>query len=128
MEAHVTLLVPFVPVEELDAGELRALLSAVQPFEYSLGRVGEWPEDGVVYLDPQPAERFLALIRLLAGRYPDYRPYGGLYDVEELVPHATVVHTDDPRARADAAASVAPSLPISCNATEVWLVHEVNGR
>jgi hypothetical protein len=36
-------------------------------------------------------------------------------------------YTDDRRARADAAASVAGSLPIVRNATGVWLMHEVNG-
>jgi 2'-5' RNA ligase len=128
MGAHVTLIVPFAPVDELDTGELHELFGAVEPFAYTLERVGEWPEDGVVYLDPRPAERFLHLTRLLVERYPDHRPYGGLFEVDELVPHATVVQTDDASARADAAASVAPSLPISCNAHEVWLVHEVNGR
>jgi len=45
-----------------------------------------------------------------------------------VIPHLTVVHTDDGRARADAAASVAGSLPIRCDANEVWLMHEVDGR
>jgi hypothetical protein len=38
------------------------------------------------------------------------------------------VHTDDDGARADAVASVDGLLPIHCDANEIWLMHEVNGR
>jgi 2'-5' RNA ligase superfamily protein len=125
MPAHVTLLYPFAPEPDLDA--VRTLAADARPFAYTLGAVREWP-DGVVYLEPEPAEPFLRLTRALVERFPDYRPYGGLYTVDEVVPHCTVVHTDDLAARADAAASVAGALPVACSANEIWLMHEVNGR
>ncbi len=124
MPAHVTLLYPFAPAGEAEPDVLRSLAAEAEPFAFDLGAVREW-SDGVVYLEPAPAEPFIRLTRRLAERYPAYPPYGGIHD--EVIPHLTVVHTDDRRARADAAASVARSLPIHCNANDVWLMHEVNG-
>ena len=128
MPAHVTLLYPFVPAGEVDLAELGSLFAIAQPFAYALTVAAEWPDDGVVYLDPEPGEQFVDLTRLILGRFPAHRPYGGRFEVDELHPHLTVVHTADAGVRADAAASVAASLPIECSADEVWLVHEVNGR
>jgi hypothetical protein len=104
---------------------VREVATATQPFAFTLGAVRE-RADGVVYLDPKPAEPFIALTRRLGDRFPGFPPYRGIH--EDVVPHLTVVHTGDGRARADAAASVAGSLPIRCDAKEIWLMHEVNGR
>ena len=125
MPAHVTLLFPFAPIGDVDVGAVRDLAAAAKPFAFDLRAVHEWA-DGVVYLDPEPAAPFVALTQSIVARFPDYPPYGGARDT--IVPHLTVVHTDDARARADAAASVAGSLPIRCDANEIWLLHEVNGR
>lgn len=125
MPAHVTLLYPFAPQPDLDA--VRAIAANAESFRFVLRRVHEWP-DGVVYLDPDPAEPFARLTAQLVERFPDHQPYGGAFTVDEVIPHCTVVHTDDATVRADAAASVAGALPIECNADEIWLMHEVNGR
>jgi hypothetical protein len=125
MPAHVTLLYPFAPEPDVDA--LGALAAAVEPFSYTLGAVREWP-DGVVYLEPAPADPFSRLTREAVARFPEHQPYRGTLTVDEVIPHCTVVHTDDGGARADAAASVAGSLPIHCEANEIWLMHEVNCR
>ena len=125
MPAHVTLLYPFAPEPDLDT--LRALAAAGEPFRYMLSSVREWP-DGIVWLEPDPAEPFLRLTHEIVERFPDHQPYGGAFVVDELIPHCTVVHTDDAGARADAAASVAEALPIDCDANEIWLMHEVDGR
>jgi len=125
MPAHVTLLYPFAVEPDLEA--LRSLAADDQRFAFTLQAVREWP-DGVVYLEPDPAEPFVRLTRQLVERFPDHQPYDGAFTVDEVVPHCTVVHTDDAAARADAAASVAGALPIACSATQIWLMHEVNGR
>lgn len=125
MPAHVTLLYPFAPEPDLDT--VRVLAADFEPFDFALGAVREWP-DGVVYLEPDPAEPFVKLTRALVDRFPEHQPYDGVFTVDEVIPHCTVVHTDDDGARADAAASVAGLLPIRCDANEIWLMHEVNGR
>lgn len=123
MPAHVTLLYPFAPEPDLEP--VRGIAAAGEPFRFTLRIVREWP-GGVVYLDPEPAEPFRRLTAELVERFPDCPPYGGYYD--EVIPHLTVVHTDDAAVRADAAASVAEALPIDCDADDFWLMHEVNGR
>ena len=125
MPAHVTLLYPFAPVEDVDPAALQAVFQDVEPFDYALRELREWP-DGVVYLDPEPAEPFIALTKVLCERFPEYPPYGGLYGT--IIPHVTVHHSADDLVRADAGASVARSLPIACSASEAWLMHEVNGH
>jgi 2'-5' RNA ligase len=125
MPAHVTLLYPFAPSDDVDVRAVTALAAATEPFAFELHEVDEWT-DGVVCLAPLPAEPFVELTHRLTAEFPDYPPYAGAHD--DVVPHLTVVHTDDPVTRADAAASVASSLPISCDANEIWLMHEVNGR
>ena len=125
MPAHVTLLYPFATVEDVDPAALEGVFEGVEPFGYSLRELRDWP-DGVVYLDLEPAEPFVRLTESLCERFPDYPPYGGAH--ETIVPHVTVVHEADELVRADAVASVARSLPIACNASEAWLMHEVNGQ
>jgi 2'-5' RNA ligase superfamily len=125
MPAHVTLVYPFAPRPDLDA--LRVLAGGSEAFRFTLRAVRAWP-DGVVYLEPDPDEPFKRLTRQVVERFPDYQPYGGACTVDEVVPHCTVVHTADAGARADAAASVAGALPIDCDANEIWLMHEVDGR
>ena len=125
MPAHVTLLYPFAPVEEADLQGVRELAAATDRFSFELAAVREWP-DGVIWLEPHPSEPFVRLTERCIERFPAWPPYGGVHD--EIVPHLTVVHTDDSAARADARASVAVSLPIRCDAKEIWLMHEVDGR
>ena len=127
MPAHVTLIYPFAPLEEVDTDALGALFAGADQFDYSLGAVREF-DGGVVYLAPDPAAPFVELTRLLVERFPRHAPYGGQFEVDELVPHVTVVHTADADVRADAAPSVSDALPIACRADAAWLVHEDEGR
>ena len=128
MPAHVTLVYPFAPVGEIDFDWLAGMFGGSEPFDYVLQRLDEFPVDGVSYLAPEPPEPFVALTRALVDRFPAHAPYGGAFEVGELIPHVTVVHTDDDRARAEAAASVSDALPIACSASEARLMHEVEGR
>jgi 2'-5' RNA ligase len=62
---HVTLMFPFLPPSELTEAKVNALavlLSGEERFEFSLTRVREF-EQGVVYLEPEPAEPFILLTR-----------------------------------------------------------------
>ena len=125
MPAHVTLLYPFAPIGAVDIDAVRddrrgdPAVCVRAPRRPRVAGRRRLPR----------ATTGRALRRAhawSAARFPDYPPYGGIHD--DVVPHVTVVHTGDPRARADAAASVAGSLPIRCDADEIWLMHEVNGR
>jgi 2'-5' RNA ligase len=111
---HVTLLIPFAPVEE-HREELRALFATAAPFSFRLSRVERFPD--TTWLAPEPAEPFVALTKTLVERFPEYPPYGGFHD--EIVPHLTVVSRADPDVLARAETALAPLLPIEGRAEEV---------
>lgn len=87
--AHITLIFPFVPLEDFGVDAERTLELVMQgstPFSYELDRVGTFDE--VAYLAPVSDGPFLALIECLTKAFPDYPPYGGAHEV--IVPHLTV--------------------------------------
>ena len=119
--AHVTVLFPFAPPDTIHADSLerveRALVGS-EPFAVTFDAVRSFP-DHVLYLAPEPAERFRALTEVLAAAFPEYPPYQGQFP--DVIPHLTVTH------RADApidriAAAVRPRLPVAAAASrvEVW--------
>jgi 2'-5' RNA ligase len=111
---HVTLLIPFGPVDAF-RDELRELFGAAAPFSFRLDRVERFPE--TTWLAPDPTEPFVALTEALFERFPDYPPYGGIHD--EIIPHLTIVSRADPALLAQAEAELAPLLPIEARAEEV---------
>ena len=89
---HVTLLFPFMPAAALTPSVRRVLAeiaAAIEPFDARLGAVGRFP--GIVYLMPEPGQRFTALTDAIAARFPEYQPYEGAF--EEVIPHLTLVES-----------------------------------
>lgn len=127
--AHVTLLYPFVPREEIDDDVRRQVASAltrsgVGPFDVRF----EWTErfpGGVLFLMPEPAEPFLLAIGSLVQAFPAYPPYGGAFD--DVIPHLTVA--DDERSDLDAIErDLGPRLPIAGRVDEVaWMAEGPSG-
>jgi 2'-5' RNA ligase len=119
--AHITLLVPFVPPQEIDevGPALRELFAAQPAFSFSLARVARWP--GIAWLAPEPAEPFRRLTELIFERHPAYPPYEGAHD--EVVPHLTVALGDD-SVQDEVEAALTPHLPIEAEAREVTLLAE----
>jgi hypothetical protein len=122
MWPHVTLLVPFVPAGSIDEDvelRLRGALAAVEPFEYRLGRLERFSEEGVLYLAPEPEQPFLDLINELIAAFPDQPPYDGAHGT--IVPHATVAVGDD-GLLSRLASEVEAGLPIACATASATLV------
>jgi 2'-5' RNA ligase len=118
--AHVTLLYPFV--DDPDDGiveELRFFFAGVDAFPLTFTAVGEWPE--LVYLEMDEADEVHGLIAALVRRWPGYPPYGGLFELEDVVPHLTVVDSPDAELRERAATELAPGLPVQSAAREASL-------
>lgn len=87
--AHITILVPFMRPELIDAavlGKLRAAVLEVRSFSYQLAEVRRWPE--VTYLSPTRESSFIRLTEAVAAAFPEYLPYEGRHS--EIVPHLTV--------------------------------------
>jgi 2'-5' RNA ligase len=121
--AHITLLIPFVPAEQLDdrlREELQGLFALQPPISYSLTKLREFP-DQTLWLAPEPAEPFRKLTELIVERYPDYPPYEGIHD--EVIPHLTVT-AGDASLRGEVEADLAPQLPIEAKTGHVTLLVE----
>ena len=118
--AHVTLVVPWVPPEQIKQehlDELSELLAEHGPFEYSLETVC-WFGQRVLWLGPTPAAPFKRLTSLLATHF-DTPPWQG--EFAEVVPHLTVGLAGHAVgcSLSEAAEDLEPKLPLRCRATEV---------
>jgi 2'-5' RNA ligase len=120
--AHVTLIFPFVPAEEIGVellDELRKLFAEQPAFEFTLAGVARFAD--VAWLAPDPSDPFRRLTDLIFSRYPDYPPYEGLH--EEVLPHLTVA-MGDAALQDEVDAALTPHLPIAAHAGEVTLLVE----
>ncbi len=120
--AHITLLAPFLPPEQIDdgvIGELARCFADVTPFGFTLTELCQFP-GGVTYLAPDPASTFRRITQKLHRAFPEFPPYGGAFD--EVVPHLTV-----PLAPGEDAGSLRVAvnrlLPLTAHAVEATLVH-----
>lgn len=121
LPAHVTLLYPFVPFDEISAEDVtaaRVICGAAQALPVQFPQCGRFP--GVSYLSPEPAGFFRSLTERLVERWPDHKPYGGAFDT--IVPHLTVAHGLDARAMEDVEARITQRLPFRSWAEEAWLM------
>lgn len=122
MPAHVTVLYPFLSVEEFDAdaeATLSVALARREPFRFTMPSV-DWFGDRILYLTTEPAEPFKKLTAAVVESFPHKPPYGGLFD--GTTPHVTVASKGRTAVLKRAARRVAPRLPISAEANEVLLM------
>jgi hypothetical protein len=124
--AHVTVLFPFVPREEIRDAVRSAvgdLIAGMPAFDYRFSRVDRFG-DSNVHLVPEPAEAFLELMQHIHRRWPEHPPYGGV--IETVIPHLTVGDRLAP-GEADVVARQAEAAllqhgPITGRADAVWLM------
>ena len=115
MPPHLTLLYPFTAGREREVEEV---LAPFRAFDYVLPSAAVFGEPPVLYLEPDPAAPFLALIEALLAAFPEFPPYGGVQLYPE--PHVTIAQGDE-SAFAAIRAEVEPLLPVSARADEVVL-------
>ncbi|MCW2735627.1 2'-5' RNA ligase family protein [Nocardioides sp.] len=122
--AHVTLLYPFLPAARVDDGVLAELgwfFRGIDSFPVSFTKVRRWEDAGVVWIEPT-SDALVQLTRALARRWPECPPYGGEIPADELIPHLTIVQTEDRALRQSAANAVSPGLPfhIVASSAALW--------
>lgn len=110
--AHITILFPFLPPDDVDEDALREIFTRFSAFDFVLDRVERF-EDGHMWLRPDPAWRFADLTAAVWQRWPACPPYEGAFD--EVIPHVTVSETP---------LDIDIALPISCRAREILLIEE----
>ena len=93
--AHIALLDPFLPVDDVDDGvvaELRELFAELVPFAYVLGEPARFP-DGEQYLPPQPVTVFRRITHSLRRAFPE--SVGPATSLDTVVPHLPVPEACD---------------------------------
>jgi 2'-5' RNA ligase len=131
MPAHITLLYPFKPPDELgeaEIGTLNQCLSGFRRFDFSLTTTRRFPS-GALYLAAEPDEPFRQLTLAIWNCYPETPPYGGRYS--SVVPHLTVGQLADEQQAEQVAVEFARAsqgqLPIHATASEIALMHTLTG-
>jgi 2'-5' RNA ligase len=120
--AHVTVLFPFrSPVDAPTSEHVAGICQGVAPFEARFESVGRFPGE-VVWLAPEPAETFGALLAATSVRFPDCPPYGGT--IPHPIPHLTVGEFMSMNDADELSVALAPALPIRTFVTELTLLVE----
>jgi 2'-5' RNA ligase len=121
VDAHVTVLVPFLPEGRIDEGvlaELRRVFAGHRAFDLTFSRIGRFPE--TLYLVPEPPEPLIALTAAVYERWPECPPYEGRFP--DPVPHLTVVHAKGDDVYEHAGRVLQERLPVHTRATGVDLL------
>jgi 2'-5' RNA ligase len=128
--AHITVLYPFIPPNEITESNIKALqnLFAQFPrFKAKLAGTRMFPD--ALYLFPEPGIPFRELTGAVYGLYPVFPPYGGAY--ADVIPHLTVAQVNDKEFLGQIAADFDKSfnarLPISIEISEVALWENSSG-
>ncbi len=92
--AEITLLYPFVPIDELEAAcpTLRVIGTEIAPFEITMCGYGQFPR--TTFMAPADPAPILAVFHRLFAAFPDYPPYRGKFG-NDLHPHMTVAVFED---------------------------------
>ena len=124
--AHVTVLFPFLDPDAIDRSvreALRLIAVRVPPFDVRFERVGRFPE--VVWLAPDPVAPFAALTDMIAARWPDHQPYGGVF--ETVIHHLTVADGAPNETLDSLQRSLSGGLPIRQRVGELTLATRRSG-
>lgn len=132
--AHITITIPFVPppaITEDVHSALSDIAAFTTAFTYDLTEVSAFPT--ALWLRPQPEDSFRAVVQTCLERFPDYPPFGGVF--ETVQPHLTLALNVAKKRRlaemrAVAEREIGPELPLSgCKATSLALyICDENGQ
>jgi hypothetical protein len=94
MPAHVTVLFPFRPYEEIDDACLTGIeeiMADAEPLDIVFRGHSRFPT--VLWLAPEPADPIVRLTEAAVSRFPEHLPYGDAFDT--ITPHLTVAEGDE---------------------------------
>lgn len=124
--AHVTLLFPFMPPDEVDesvVSRLAGVFAAIAPFSCRFANVRRFPS--TAWLAPDNPEPFVCLTQVICTVFPAYPPYGGEH--AGIIPHLTVADGDAAAAE-EAERALMDAGPIEARCTAVTLLENTSGR
>jgi hypothetical protein len=122
---HVTILSPFMPAVDLDAGVRATIrdIAAGQPaFDVTFDRSAWFPD--ALYLVPDPASPFASLTLAVCRAFPAFPPYADpSFRPEDVRPHLTIAIGERPGLDRLVDA-VTPSLPVGGRARALSVIVE----
>jgi 2'-5' RNA ligase len=122
--AHITVLYPFLPADEISAAvlaRLEDLFAPVSGFRLRLDHT-DWFGENVLWLGPQDPGPLRALTDRVWQAFPAFPPFEGQFD--DVVPHLTVGHGHPMSDLRAAEESVSACLPVDARVTAVTLMTE----
>jgi 2'-5' RNA ligase len=130
--AHVTVLVPWIPPDELTNADLDAigkLAKSWDAFEVTFAEFRAFTSSvgpKVHWLSPEPADPFLQITDDLSIVWPEYPPYGGAHGPEPVA-HLTVSSAAADDELDEMFEAVSAQLPITTTATELSVLEVRDG-
>jgi hypothetical protein len=125
MPAHITLLYPFKPPDEIDGlviDTLRHCFFRFPPFKFSLRTINQFAGE-TLYLVPEPEQPFRELTLGIWGCYPETPPYRGRYSTVRLLGEQELA-----KVALEFGQASQGCLPVQAEATEVALMDSRSGR
>ncbi|MBZ0297909.1 MAG: 2'-5' RNA ligase family protein [Anaerolineae bacterium] len=122
--AHITLLYPFVPYDQVEqaAARLADLGARIPPFRVTLSQYGFFPK--AIYLKPADSLPLRSLLQAVQSIFPDYVPYQGEFG-SEYNPHVTLLNTEQEIQQADF--HLPPLEPITFEVNRIQLMSGIKG-
>ncbi len=117
--AHITLLVPFAPPDQLGDAvrSLDRALAEEPPFQVTLDHYNHFPR--AIYLEPRDPLPIVELYRRLQALFPEYPAYSGEHG-NDLVPHLTLARFDEGEDMRGVTMPPAPSLTFTVDRLVVY--------
>ena len=120
--AHVTIVHPFrAVVDEATAHDVAAVASRIESFDARFATVDRFP-GSVLFLSPEPVDRFKQMTRLFVNAFPDCPPYGGAFP--DPHPHVTVGSRIDAATADSLEHLISPGLPLTTRVERLTLLVE----
>ena len=96
IEPHITVVIPFVPFDELDEAlpKLQKVLQRCPPRALAIRGFATFPKERILYLYLAHPERVLSLYRDIFEEFPQYPAFEGKH--KNIIPHLTVGVFEDP--------------------------------
>jgi hypothetical protein len=129
LHRHITMRAPFKQLHELledDYHFLASLCASFPPFPFTLARLARFAESGVLYLEPEPTEPFMAVYQALYTRYPEPPAKHPTVDFHLTIAHQQSFDLD--HLEAEFYRSYGACLPIQAVATELSLYEKREER
>jgi len=127
--AHITLLFPFQPPNEINTQtieKLKQVFVNVKQFAFFLEKINTFPF--VIFLEPSARSMFIILTKEIIRAFPKYPQYGGKF--RSITPHLTVGQLSSEQKidsiKKRIVKDIQNKLPIKSKAEEAWLMIKNN--